>query len=82
MWHTNSKEENEILYTRFLEKNTDFSDSMINVTGTKCDVLRMKRLEISLVNVIAHGAWHKAKRLVMQCINGVSSNPVEGRTKI
>ena len=53
MWHTNSKEENEILYTRFLEKNTDFSDSMINVTGTKCDVLRMKRLEISLVNVIA-----------------------------
>ena len=53
MWHTNSKEENEILYTRFLEKNKDFSDSMINVTGTKCDVLRMKRLEISLVNVIA-----------------------------
>jgi hypothetical protein len=53
VWHTNSKEENEILYTRFLEKNKDFSDSMINVTGTKCDVLRMKRLEISLVNVIA-----------------------------
>jgi hypothetical protein len=23
----------------------------------------------------------KAKRLVLQCINGVSSNPVEGRTK-
>ena len=25
---------------------------------------------------------HKAKRLVLQYINGVSSNPVEGRTKI
>ena len=25
---------------------------------------------------------HKAKRLVLQCINGVSSNPVEGRTQI
>ena len=28
------------------------------------------------------GAGHKAKRLVLQCINAVSSNPVEGRTKI
>ena len=27
------------------------------------------------------GAGHKAKRLVVPCINGVSSNPVEGRTK-
>jgi hypothetical protein len=26
-------------------------------------------------------AGHKVKRLVLQCINGVSSNPVEGRTK-
>ena len=25
---------------------------------------------------------NKAKRLVLQCINGVSSNPVEGRTKM
>jgi hypothetical protein len=25
---------------------------------------------------------YKAKRLVLQCINSVSSNPVEGRTKI
>ena len=23
----------------------------------------------------------KAKRMVLQCINGVSSNPVEGKTK-
>ena len=28
------------------------------------------------------GAGQKAKRLVLQCINSVSSNPVEGRTKI
>ena len=28
------------------------------------------------------GAGRKAKRLVLQCINGVSSNPVEARTKI
>ena len=28
------------------------------------------------------GAGHKAKRLVLQCINGVSSNTVEGRTNL
>ena len=28
------------------------------------------------------GAGRKAKRMVLQCINGVSSNPVEGRTTI
>ena len=27
------------------------------------------------------GAGRKAKRMVLQCINGVGSNPVEGRTK-
>ena len=27
-------------------------------------------------------AGHKAKRLELQCISGVSSNPVEGRTNI
>ena len=26
---------------------------------------------------MVYGAGHKAKRLVLQCINGVSSNPVE-----
>ena len=31
---------------------------------------------------VVQGAGHKAKRLVLQCINGVSSNPVEGRTQI
>ena len=30
---------------------------------------------------VIQGAGHKAKRLVLQCINGVSSNPVEGRKK-
>jgi hypothetical protein len=28
------------------------------------------------------GAGRKAKRMVLQCINGVGSNPAEGRTKI
>ena len=28
------------------------------------------------------GAGDKAKRLVIQCINGVSTNPVKGRTTI
>ena len=28
------------------------------------------------------GTGRKAKRMVLQCMNGVSSNPVEGRTKI
>jgi hypothetical protein len=27
------------------------------------------------------GAGREAKRMVLQCINGVGSNPVEGRTK-
>jgi hypothetical protein len=31
---------------------------------------------------VVEGTGHKAKRLVLQCINGVSSNPIEGRTKI
>ena len=31
---------------------------------------------------MVEGAGHKAKRMVLQCINGVGSNPVEGRTKI
>jgi hypothetical protein len=30
---------------------------------------------------VVEGAGHKAKRLVLQCINGVSSNPVEGKHK-
>ena len=29
---------------------------------------------------VVEGAGRNAKRIVMQCINGVSSNPVEGRT--
>jgi hypothetical protein len=31
--------------------------------------------------VVVKGAGNKAKRLVLQCINGVSSNSVERRTK-
>ena len=31
---------------------------------------------------VIYCAGHKARRLVLQCINGVSSNPVEGRTQI
>ena len=31
---------------------------------------------------VVEGAGRKAKRMVLQCINGVGSNPVEGRTKI
>ena len=30
---------------------------------------------------VVQGARHKSKRLVLQCINGVSTNPVERRTK-
>jgi hypothetical protein len=30
---------------------------------------------------VVEGAGRKAKRMVLQCINGVGSNPVEGRTK-
>ena len=29
---------------------------------------------------VVQGAGRKAKRMVLQCINGVGSNPVEGRT--
>jgi hypothetical protein len=31
---------------------------------------------------VVEGTGRKAKRMVLQCINGVSSNPVEGRSKI
>jgi hypothetical protein len=31
---------------------------------------------------VVYGAGRKAKRMVLQCINGVGSNPVEGRTNI
>jgi hypothetical protein len=31
---------------------------------------------------VVYGARLTAKRLVLQCINGVSSNPIEGRKKI
>ena len=31
---------------------------------------------------VVKGAGHKAERLGLQCINGVSSNPVEGRIQI
>jgi hypothetical protein len=31
---------------------------------------------------VVQGAGLKAKRLVLQCINGVSSNPVERRTNL
>ena len=31
---------------------------------------------------VVQGAGRKAKRMVLQCINGVGSNPVEGRTKL
>jgi hypothetical protein len=30
---------------------------------------------------VVEGAGRKAKRMVLQCINGVSSNPVEGKKK-
>ena len=31
---------------------------------------------------VVQGAGRKAKRMVLQCINGVGSNPIEGRTKM
>ena len=31
---------------------------------------------------VVQDAGRKAKRMVLQCINGVGSNPVEGRTNI
>jgi hypothetical protein len=34
----------------------------------------------SLCGRVVYGSGRKAKRLVLQCINGVSSNPVERRT--
>ena len=36
----------------------------------------------SVCGRVVQGTGHKDKRLVLQCINGVSSNPVEGRTTI
>jgi hypothetical protein len=45
------------------------------------NALKIQNLSI-LPNIRMKGAGRKAKRMVLQCINGVGSNPVEGRTKI
>ena len=42
--------------------------------------LRLLKLLLKGVDVV-EGAGRKAKRMVLQCINGVGSNPVDGRTK-
>ena len=34
------------------------------------------------IYIYIYSTVRKAKRMVLQCINGVGSNPVEGRTKI
>jgi hypothetical protein len=41
-------------------------------------------IEIDIIYIVdvVEGAGRKAKRMVLQCINGVGSNPIEGRTKI
>jgi hypothetical protein len=46
--------------------------------------LRLLKLYFYIADVAewSKGVVHKAKRLVLQCINGASSNPVEGRTKM
>ena len=50
------------------------------------DKVTLRVLKPYLINSgfgrVVSGAGHKAKLLVLQCINGVSSNSVEGRTKI
>ena len=43
--------------------------------------LRLLKLYLYIADVV-EGAGHKVKRLVLQCINGVRSNPVERRTII
>ena len=42
---------------------------------------QLLRLYFNIADVF-WGGGHKANRLVLQCINGISSNPVEGRTNI
>ena len=45
--------------------------------------LRLLKLYFNIADTrVVYGDGHKAKRLVLQCINGVSPIPVEGRTKI
>ena len=43
--------------------------------------LRLLKLHFYGANVV-ESAGRKAKRLLLQCINGVNSNPEEGRTKL
>ena len=46
--------------------------------------LRLLKLHLLLSGCgrVVQGVGHKAKRLVQQCINGESSNPVEGKKKL
>ena len=59
--------------------------------NTSPDPLRSGELKTESIQIIyigsgcsrvVQGAGRKAKRMVLQCNNGVGSNPVEGRTKI
>ena len=43
--------------------------------------IRLLKLYFYIADVVEWSSGYKAKRLVLRCINGVSSNPVEGRTK-
>jgi len=51
-------------------------------TGQKNQMLLIWKYILRVVLQTSLDAGRKAKRMVMQCINGVGSNPVEGRTKI
>jgi hypothetical protein len=45
-------------------------------------VVNLYKFELVYVDVVEWSFGRKAKRMVLQCINGVGSNPVEGRTLI
>ena len=60
--------------------------SVLRYTDSECPIGISKLFLDSIIGSrcgrVVQGAGRKAKRMVLQCINGVGSNPVEGRTNI
>ena len=67
------------------KKEKEISKSIHDVAMTSCREAQLQEILLSHDKVCyfyEDNAGRKVKRMVLQCINGVGSNPVKGRTKI
>ena len=66
------------LFTIIIPQEKSKTQTLISFVNFSPDILMNSKYIVDVVE----GAGRKAKRMVLQCINGVGSNPVEGRKKI